>query len=258
MNNSQSPVNTSIDGGFFMAVLIDKIVLTSLAAAGLYLFFLNAWGSIPLAMALAFACAALGRRLIAARPRRRHASLERVRGELLRLAGLPDAQAQAELTALANARWPGEDFALAPVLKHADAPLTSGDLLNASKPTREAARLVVAATCPAEPRALAYARQLRSPAVAVVDSRALSRLLRKALPPESTAPRTPVRQRLRRLAARVATVRVSPKNVLLAAAMLMLYLRGAGPLYLFGALLLLAHLGMALIQRRVGKRLFEE
>ena len=145
-----------------------------------------------------------------------------------------------------------------PVLKHPEATLASGDLLNAWKANREAARLVVAATCPAEPRALAYARQLRSPTVAVVDSRTLSRLLRKSLPPEAPEPRQPIRQRLRQLAARVATVRVSPKSALLAAAMLMLYLRGAGPLYLFGALLLLAHLGVALVQRRVGKRLFDE
>ena len=240
-----------------MGIYIDRIVFTSLAAAGLYLFFLNAWGSIPLAMALAFACTVLGRRLIAVRPRRRQASLSRVRGELLRLAGLSDAQAQAELTALVKSHWPGEDFALAPVLKHPEATLASGDLLNAWKANREAARLVVAATCPAEPRALSYARQLRSPAVAVVDSRTLSRLLRKALPPEAPEPRQPIRQRLRHLAARVATVRVSPKSALLAAAMLMLYLRGAGPLYLFGALLLLAHLGAAIAQRRVGKRLFD-
>lgn len=241
-----------------MAAYIDRIVFSSLAAAGLYLFFLNAWGSIPLAMALAFACAALGRRLIAARPRRKHASLNRVRGELLRLAGLPDAHAQAELTALVKSRWPGEHFVLAPVLKHPEATLTSGDLLNAWKANREAARLVVAATCLAEPRARVYARQLRSPTVAVVDSRVLSQLLRKTLPPESPTPRTPVRQRLRHLAARAATVRVSPKNALLAAAMLMLYLRGAGPLYLFGALALLAHLGVAIAQRRVGRGLFDE
>ncbi len=238
-----------------MAAILDRVVFTSLAATTLYVFFLNAWGSIPVAAGLSFLCVALGRRLIEARPRR--ASLRRAREALLRLAGLPDAQAQAELTALARSRWPGEDFILAPVLKHPEATLTSGDLLNAWKANRDAQRLVVAATCPAEPRALVYARELRSPLVAVVDSHALLRLLRRSLPPDGPAPHVPLRQRLRRLGAIVSQGRVRPRSALAALAMLVLYLRGAGPLYLFGALALLARLGAALIQRRVGRRLFD-
>ncbi len=246
-----------------MGNIIDTIVFSALAAAGFYLFFLNAWGSVPLAGALAFACVAAGRRLVKKRPRR--ASLARVRGELLRLAGLPDAQAQAELAALLHWRWPGEDFALAPVLKHPEATLTTGDLLNAWKANRDAAHLAVAATCPAEPRTLAYARQLTDPAVAVVDSRALSRILRRTLPAE--APRNSASGNstlAARLRARFAVWpsllarRVRPRNALLAAALLALYLRGASPLYLFSALALLAHFGVALGQRRVGRRLFEE
>ena len=234
---------------------VDHIVIGALATAGLYLFFLNAWGSVPLAVALAFVGAAAGGRALRRRPGR--ASLGRVRAELLRLAGLEDDRAQAELTALVRWRWPGEDFALAPVLKHPEATLTAGDLLNAWKANREAARLVVAATCPAEPRALAFARQLSGPAVAVVDSRALARILRRTLPPDG------VPHRKWRSLSRLATTflpagrRVSPKNAMLAAALLFLYLRGASPLYLFASLALLAHLGVALGQRRVGKRLFE-
>ena len=247
-----------------MGIIIDQIAFSVLAAAGFYLFFLNAWGSAPLAGVLAFACVAAGRRLVKKRPRR--ASLARVRAELLRLAGLPDAQAQAELAALLRWRWPGEDFALAPVLKHPEATLTSGDLLNAWKANRDAARLVVAATCPAEPRALAYARQLHDPVVAVVDSRALSRILRRTLPAEEPRDRSAaggptIISRLRAKCAVLSLLlarRVRPKNALLAAALLALYLRGASPLYLFSALALLAHFGVALAQRRVGKRLFEE
>ena len=238
-----------------MGKRLDRIVFTALAAAGLYLFFLNAWGSIPLAGALAFLGVCAGRRLLARRPRR--ASLARVRAEIARLAGLPDAQAQSELEALVRRRWPGEDFALAPVLKHPEATLTPGGLLNAWKANREASRLAVAATCPAEPRALAYARQLSDPAVAVVDSRALARILRRTLPPEDS-PRGNRRPLSRiRMAFLPGGRRVSPKNAMLAAALLYLYLRGASPLYLFAALALLAHLGVALGQRRVGRKLFE-
>lgn len=238
-----------------MGIYIDRIVLGALGTAGLYLFFLNAWGSIPLAAILAFVGVAAGRRALARRPGR--ASLGRVRAEVMHLAGLSEAQAQAELASLVRWRWPGEDFALAPVLKHPEATLTSGDLLNAWKANRNAARLVVAATCPAEPRALAFARQLSDPAVAVVDSRALSRILRRTLPPDRES-RGHWRPLSRLTAAFLPGGRqVSPKNAMLAAALLLLYLRGASPLYLFASLALLAHLGVALGQRRIGKRLFE-
>ena len=250
-----SVYTSGMDGGCVMGKIMDRAVFSALAATGLYLFFLNAWGSVGLAGALAFAGVAVGSRLVGRRPRR--ASLGRVRAELLRLAGLSDAQATAELTALVRWRWPGEAFALAPVLKHPEATLTSGDLLSAWKANREAARLVVAATCPAEPRALAYARQLEGPAMAVVDSRALSRILRRTLPPDDKPRR--IRWPLWRvgMAFLPRGQRVSPKNAMLAAALLMLYARGASPLYLFAALALIAHLGVALGQRRVGKRLFD-
>ncbi|MBR1820205.1 MAG: hypothetical protein IJ769_01140 [Clostridia bacterium] len=236
---------------------IDQIVFGGLFATILYLFFLNAWGSIPLAGALAFACVALGRWLLKRRPTRPRASSARVQAELLRLAGLSDAEAQAELTELVRARWPGEAFYLTPVLKHPEATLSSGDVLNAWKANRDAPRLVIAATCPAEPRALVYARELRAPAVAVVDSRALSRILRRHLPAPTPTPRVSLRQRLRRTATRIATSRVTPRNPLLAISLLALYLRGGNPLCLFASMLMLAHLGVALIQRRAGRRLFE-
>ena len=240
-----------------MSRIIDRAVFALLAAAGLYLFFLGAWDSIPLAAGLAFLCVGLLRGVLQARPPRRRPSMAAVRGELLRLSGLSDTEAQEQLSALVRTRWPEEDFDLAPVLKHPEATLSSGDLLNAWKANRASARLVVCPTCPAEPRALAYARELREPAVAVVDSRALARILRRTLPPDAPPPLPSPRQRLRSLAARVAGSRVTPRNAMLAGALLMLYLRGVNPLCLFGALAMLAHMGIAIAQRRVGQRLFE-
>ena len=240
-----------------MGKYIDGIVFGGMATAGLYLFFLNAWGSIPLAAGLALVCAALGRELVRARPFKRKASAAQVRGALLRLAGLGDAEAQAEMAELVKARWPEEDFALAPVLKHPETTLSPGDILNAWKANRAAGRLVVCATCPAEPRALAYARELADPAVAVVDSRSLARLLRRTLAPQSPAPVLSPKARLRRLAARVCARRVTPRNALLAGSLLFMYLRGGSPLCLCGALAILAHLGAAILRRRVGSRLFD-
>lgn len=238
---------------------IDRWALAALGAAALYLLFLNAWKRVPLACAAAFASCALARRAFAGLNLPRRATRAQVAARLMRLAALSDAEAQAALSELVRARWPGERFELTPVLKHPEASLTSGDILNAWKANRGAENLVVAATCPCEPRAALYAAQLRAPRVAVVDSRVIARLLRKSPEPDDDAPPPPFSPllRLRLMAARCAGTRVSPKNALLAAALLMIYLRRGQPLYLFCALALLYHFGAAALGHRVGKRLFE-
>ena len=240
-----------------MAVFIDRTALGLLCGTGYYLFFLNAWGSIPLACGLAFACTALSLRLIRGLPSLRRASGAQARAELLRIAGLDDAAAEGALSALIRRRWPDEAFRLVPVLTHPEATMSSGDVLNAWKSNRDAGRLVIAATCPCEPRARLFAGELRAPAVAVLDSRALMKLLRRSdvRPPE--APLPPLGTRLRRGLARVAAARVSPKDALIALALLALYLLRGHPASLIAFLALLAHIGVSLIQRRVGKRLFE-
>ncbi len=240
-----------------MGKRIDRWVLAALGTAGGYLFFLNAWGSIPLACLAAFAACLLARRALGLLPDRQRGSLARAREALPWLAGMDEAAAAARLEPLIRARWPGEAFRLAPVLKHPEASLSSGDVLNAWKANRDAARLVIAATCPCEPRARLFAGELRAPAVAVLDSRALMKLLRHSdvRPPE--APMPPLGTRLRRGLARVAAARVSPKDGLIALALLALYLLRGHPASLFASLALLAHIGVALIQRRMGRKLFE-
>lgn len=244
--------------GMGMGKRIDRAALRLACAVGYYLFFLNAWGSIPLACGAAFlACAATGK-LLEGLPRRQRASRSQAREMLSRVAAMDDGEAEALLTRLIGRRYPGEAFRLTPVLKHPEATLSSGDILNAWKANRDAERLVIAATCPCEPRAAQYARELAAPAVAVVDSRALLRLLRDCpdfLSP--AAPRTTLRVRLRRALARIASVRVSPKNLLLAVAMLAAYLFAGSPFNLFAALILLAHAGIAVSHRKVGKKLFD-
>ena len=238
---------------------VDRWTLSALGATALYLFFLNAWGSVLLACAAAFACCALAWRFLSGLSLPRRATRAQVAAKLMQIASLPDAEAQAALTGLVQGRWPGERFQLTPVLKHPEAALTSGDILNAWKANRGAGNLVVAATCPCEPRAALYAAQLRAPRVAVLDSRALTRLLRRASVPEDAPPPPPppVLQRLRLMAARCASARVTPKNALLAAALLFMYVRRGQPLYLFCALALLYHFGAAALGHRVGKRLFD-
>lgn len=241
-----------------MAAFIDRAALSVLGAIGFYVFFLNAWDSIPLACGAAFACGVLSRWLIKGLPVKRHATAAQARSELLRIAGLDDRAAEAAFRTLIQRRWPGERFRLAPVLKHPEATLSCGDVLNAWKANRDAERLVIAATCPCEPRAALYARDLREPAVAVMDSRKLTRLLR-ALPADAL-PRPPRRglgDGLGRLLAGVASARFSPRSALLALAMLGFYLLTGNGWYLFPALAVAAHAGIALIRHGSGRRLFE-
>ena len=241
-----------------MASFIDRVALSLFGATAYYLFFLNAFGSIPLACGAAFACTALSRMLLRGLPVVRRATAAQARAELLRIAGLDDEAAGKALGILVQRRWPGESFRLAPVLKHPEATMSSGDVLNAWKANRDAKRLVIAATCPCEPRAALYARELSEPAVAVMDSRKLTRLL-YALPADALPlpPRRRLGDGLRRLLAGAASARFSPRSALLALAMLGFYLLTGNIWYLFPAMAVAAHGGVALIRHGSGRRLFE-
>lgn len=242
-----------------MASFIDRVTLSLFGAAAYYLFFLNATGNIPLACGAAFACTALSRMLLRGLPLIHHTTAAQARAELMRIAGLDDESAGHALEALIQKRWPGESFRLAPVLKHPEATMSSGDVLNAWKANRDAERLVVAATCPCEPRAAFFARELSGPVVAIMDSRRLTRLLR-ALPVDQL-PRPP-RPRpgavIRRLWAGLESSRFSPGSALLALSMLGIYILTGNGWYLFPSLAVAAHAGIALIRHGNGKRLFED
>ena len=238
---------------------LDRAALGAACAAGYYLFFLNAWGSIPLACASAFAACVLTGRLLRDWLREGRASRSQARAALWRVAAMEDGDAEVLLRDLIRRRYPGETFRLTPVLKHPEATLSSGDILSAWKVNRDAGRLVIAATCPCEPRAAQYARELLDPVVAVLDSRALVRLLRgQPAEAEPPIPRLPLRVRLRRVVARVSSARVSPKNLALAAFLLAAYLLTGNGYSLFASLAILVPSAVALAQRRMGKkRLFE-
>lgn len=244
--------------GLFLGGIIDRFAMAAVPAALLYLYFLNAWNSIPLACACAFTCSALIRRLFRGLPAKRRASAAQARAELLRIAQMDECDAHRSLAALIRRRWRSEAFELATVLKHPEASLSAGDVLSAWKAHRSAARLAIAATCPCEPRAAAYAATLRTPAVAIVDSRALMRLLRAnpaAL--SSPAPVPSLRERLRCAWLRVRCARFSLRSAMLAVALLGIYLLRGGTVTLLCALALLFQLGVALWQSRIGKMLFD-
>lgn len=241
-----------------MGRIIDRFAMAAAPAALLYLYFLNAWNSIPLACACAFACSALIRRLFRGRPAKCRASAAQARAELLRIAQMDERDAHRSLAELIRRRWHSEAYELATVLKHPEASLSAGDVLSAWKAHRGAARLAIAATCPCEPRAAAYAATLQTPAVAIVDSRVLTRLLRAC--PEalsSPSPGPSLRDRLRRAWLSARCARFSLRSALLAVALFGIYLLRGGMAALLCALALLFQMSVALSQGRIGRKLFD-
>ena len=236
---------------------IDRAALLILGAAGLYLFFLNAWHSIPLACAAAFVCGALLRQLAARRPGRGRLSARRARDELLRIAALPDDEAARALEALVRKRFPGEDYAVAVALRHPEASLSCNDVLNLWKAHRGQARVAVAATCDCDPRAALYARELRRPAMAVVDRRQLERLLRESGEAGPRPGGASGGRRLRRILSAVASRRPRPRDALTAAALLVMYLASGRVVCLAFSLALLFWFGAARIRGLGRGRLFD-
>ena len=136
--------------------------------------------------------------------------------------------------------------------------MSSGDVLNAWKANRDAERLVIAATCPCEPRAAVYARELHDPVVAIMDSRRLTRLLR-ALPADQLPrpPRYTPKATIRRLWAGLESARFSTRSALLALWMLVIYSLTGNVWYVFPGLAVAAHAVVALIRHGSSKQLFE-
>lgn len=210
---------------------IDGLALRALMICGAYLLFLNAWHSVPLACVLSAACAGLAGILLRGRPRRRRAS---ARARLLALARLDGAEAASILSPRLREREPGQEEDLYILLKHPTASLSAGDVLNAWKQRRGGERLLLAATCPADAEARAFARALSHPAVTLLDGAALAALLRDWDPGEvvDPLPRPHLRERLAAALRRP----VPAKLAILGPLMLGLYLIRGQAGYLFAGL----------------------
>ena len=237
---------------------IDRGALRFLIVVGLYLFFLNAWQSIPLACASAFACAVLLHSLLRSKLWRQRMDVYEAECEVHRIACMPDAEALTFLEALIRRRYPGENCTVVPALKHPEASLSCSDVMNLWKANRNQARIVIAATCPCDPRAALYARELHSPAVAVIDRRALTRMLRRYNPGTTDACATPLssRHRIDVIRKRIAARRPTARDATIAALMLGVYLLGGSVLYLFSAIGILFWFGSAMIRRQFPRQLF--
>ena len=241
-----------------MAGFIDRAALLSAAALGFYLYFLNAWQSVPLACLLAYICCAILEALLERRPRRARLSRGEARRWLRRVAELPDEDAQRQIEALVRWRWPEESFTLLPLIRYPEASLSAGDVFGLWKRNRDVDRLLIACTCGCDSRAAALAKALNAPKVAIVDLRRLTAILRRKGCPygQSEAEKTSLRVRLGAFIAGMRAKKPTPREALWGVGALALYLLWGNPLYLAVSLATLFHLGACLYHGSVPNKPF--
>lgn len=236
---------------------IDRSVFSVISATMFYLFFLNAWGNIPLACFLAFICSLILRRLILKTPVYFRCTRAQAEAELLHIAQMPDPQAAEMLEQLVRKRYPDESFTLSPMARHPTQSLSMADVFARWKMHRGEDRLLIACTCASDPRAIMYARELKSPLVAVIDKRHLLRIIRTTGIEHENAPRMTFIQRLKKIPQRLSARHASLKNALFGVVLIALYCIAGNALYLFLGLGSLFLFGCTIPSRRYKKRLFQ-
>lgn len=235
---------------------IDRWVLMLLIISGLYLFFLNAWKSIPLAMVLAFFGGVILKKALAQRPIAPRCSRFQADQILNVLTQMDDAAAQSILEPLIRRRYAGEDFALRLLMRHSSQRLSPGDVLAQWKKHRHIPRLVIAFTGSADPQAVAYAREMTDPQIAILERRHLCHLIRR-MPPKISIPAAhPTGEGLRRLLRKILDRPWNMKSVGFNILLIALYGLAGNPIYLILGLTNLFLFGCTLPNRRFKGRLF--
>lgn len=239
-----------------MGKKIDRAALLALAALGLYLGFVSAFGNIWLAAACALCALLLLRKLLsplAGRLPKREARRGRARAEVERWALLDKDAAEAEARALLEKAYPGQ-AAEAEMLflpRHPQGPpLNLNAVLDAWR-GRGGEKLLLITTARADAAAHACAAKLAHPAVRLIDGERLCALLAAFPPPKREE--APARRRLRIAVSRER----APRRLLFGLLLLLMYLLLGNPLYLGAALLTLFLAAMGWKKPPVPRRLFE-
>ena len=233
-----------------MGKLIDRITLTALIAAALYLLFVRALQSVWPACALSFVCSAVIVRHLLRRPRCARMTVAQANLLLERWAFGSDDEAEAHIAGLLD---PGEDCALVYLPRHPAAAISMGDVFSVWKAHRGEKRIVLAAPCRADGRARTFARTLQEPAVEIADAPRLTALIRRSNLEPPRAPRFRAWFAKLRLAISALPERRSWKQRALYGLLLFpVYLLTDNPAYLFLSLAALFLAGVSLRLRRSG------
>lgn len=248
-----------------MGKKIDGFVLGAAAAVLMYLYFQRAFANRILAGALALLGVFVLRRgfrllggLISRCGFLKRRRLRRLaNGTVLKLASLPEEEALAGVQALVEKCYGGE-FEIALVQNHPGLRLREEQLFELWKARQGGQRLVVCATCRADPACRALAATLKEPKLAIVDSETICQMIAEhpeLFPIEQSAP-TRARLRLMSLSSLIFNRKSAPRNLLLAASLTLIYVFGGGISYLVCGMALLFIVFASLHRRPRPAKLF--
>lgn len=248
-----------------MGKKIDRFVLTSFMAAGLYFYFGAAFQNHKLAFVLALLSCAVIHKIFSRIQqwfentawKQKRNLLRSSSGVLMHFASMNEDEAHETISRLLQAAY-GWDAPISLELLHPSMQLSNGNIFKAWRANRSLEKLVICTTgkCPAE--AKLFASTFKSPKVALVDSAVLSQLI--AEHPEqcffADTENKSYRPQLKRIAHLVFNRRNVPRGLIFATSMLVMYVFSANIYYLAASLFLLFVTLVSLRRRNRPAKLF--
>lgn len=247
-----------------MGHFIDRAALRVISAGTAYLFFMGAFGSIPIAAAAAFISLALIKKLTSRIPSgyigRRRRRLARARSEVEALS-LGDTEASAaRIHNILSATYSGQldGAAVYPILRHPSGrKLSADDIADAWRALHEYERAVIVSTAQADTGAAEIANRLHSPRLSLIDGVQLAGIIAALSTYEYTAPvqkqkKRPLASAMLRSAGRAK----AGKCIFTAGMMFLLFWISGSGVYLLGSLLMTSIAALSLRRRRLPRELF--
>jgi hypothetical protein len=248
-----------------MGKFIDRVALTALLAGALYLFFMSAFQSIPLAAASAFLAMALLKKLSRRFPEDGFDKKRRARKDaantLEEWAFLGPDEARENVLKLLARAYPGQmdDISLTLVSRHpSGGHVTVDDVTAEWRRHRGGERAVIVAFSKADDRAFALAHALQSPRVRLIDGPQLAGLIARH-PPERKSPPRAIKKVGRMKALFRAAGRAKAGRCLASGALMcLIYLITGAATYLVAGAILLLIAGVSLRGRKTPTTLFAD
>lgn len=231
-----------------MGKKIDRFVLTTILALGLFLYFEAAFQNRIFAILLAMLCCMVILKTLArlsglfCRSKWHQKRLLRRRScsTLMQIACMDEDDAHSILQELISSSY-GQNLPIALELLHPSNSLSEAGIFKKWRESRGSDRLIICTTGKCSPEARVFASSLKMPQLAVVDGKLLSQLI--AEHPEIHFPaQSESRKKLLKLthiAQLIFNRRNAPRGLLFSFAMLVMYVFSGNTAYLFGSLFLL-------------------
>lgn len=232
-----------------MGKKIDRIVLDIAVAAAFYFYFQRAFGNRLVSAALSLLCLTMLRRvlrtLLAALQKtvlfRRRNLRRNARSAIMRLACMDAEAAQSAVEQLVRLSY-GESARVVPVQRHPSSTLSADSLFDLWRQNQDQQRLVICASCKADPDCRALADQLKAPRVAVIDAPLLAQLISEhpdVLRPQAEESVVPRPRRASRILHLLLRRQNAPRCLIVAASMFLIYLLCGSVIHLALSLTLL-------------------